>query len=348
MNDVKIRGNTGYIRNDRNDAIMPNFNFSTSTVKSPQKLDAWRDMLSQTFGPLEVSSNSDENFSGAFNANKRVQLQFNELRYSGQKLERTTENIARFDQEYFSLGIPVSGSIFVKQGNREFTIKPGSLFLLNQCLPYKAETTEDEYHVVNVSIPSSFLLQRAPAIKSLYELPINDSSPRGKLLSTFKKYFEDGIAQWSESEAMLLREHFLDLIVMLMVNDNNSHTSSLETSVKMAHRERVNAYIKHNHSDPRLSPKTIAIACGVSVSYLHKLFHSFNLQIEDCIYAQRIETCKNLLLDPAQHGKTLQQIAYLAGFNHSSHCSRLFKEKFGMSPTDYKKSYFAFGKFEPH
>ncbi|MGZ5780385.1 MAG: helix-turn-helix domain-containing protein [Burkholderiaceae bacterium] len=345
MNDVKIRGNNEFIRSDGN---MANFNFSTSAVKNSQKIDAWRDMLSQTFGPLEVSRNSDENFSGAFNANKRVQLQFNELRYSGQKLERTTENIASFDQEYFSLGTPVSGSIFVSQGGREFTIKPGSLFLLNQCLPYKAETTEDEYHVINVSIPSSLLIQRAPDIRSLYELPITDSSPRGKLLSTFKKYFESGIAQWTESEAMFLREQFLDLIVMLMVNDNNSHTSSFETSVKIAHRERVNAYIKHNHADPRLSPKTIAGACGISVSYLHKLFHSFDLQIEDCIYAQRLETCKNLLLDPAQHGKTMQQIAYLAGFNHSSHCSRLFKDKFGMSPTEYKNSYFAFGQFKSH
>jgi AraC-like DNA-binding protein len=309
-------------------------------------VDAWRDMLSQSFGPLEVSRNSAENFSGSFQTYKRVQLQFNDLRYSGQKLERTRGNIAHFDQEYFSLGTPVAGSIFVTQANREFTIKPGSLFLLNQSLPYTAEAPENEFHVVNVSIPHSLLSQRVPNLEPLYELPINDGSPRGQLLSTFKKYFENGMTQWSESEAMFLREQLVDLIVMLMVNDNNSHTSSLETSVKIAHRERVNAYIKHHHADPHLNPKTIAIACGISVSYLHKLFHSFDLQIEDCIYTQRLETCKNLLLDPVHESKTMQQIAYLSGFNHSSHFSRLFKRKFGMSPSDYKNAYFAFGKFK--
>ncbi len=316
---------------------MANISFTTSAVTSPQKLDAWRDALSLAFGPIEVDRKSEENFTGSVRSYSRAQLQFNELHYRGQKLERTAGNIAKFDQEYFTFGRPVSGPLFLNQGGHEFTIEPGSLILLNQCVPYTA-VTDVGYHAFSISIPRALLLQRAPDIGAFYQLSINDGSPRGQLLANFTKHMEDGITGWSEAEAIFLREQMLDLIVMLMVNDKDSHSSAYETSVKAAHRERAIAYIKNNHCDPQLHPKTIAAACSISVNYLHKLFHGAELQVESYIYLQRLETCRNLLLDPLHRDKTMQQIAYRAGFSHPSHFSRLFKQKFGMSPTEYKNS----------
>lgn len=317
---------------------MPNISFSTTALKNPQKLDAWRDVLSQAFGPIEVNRNADEQFDGSVRTYRRAQLQFNEIHYSGQTLERTAENIAAFDQEYCTFGRPIAGPLLVKQNGQEFTVEPGCLVLMNQTLPYSA-ASETGYHAFSVSIPRNLLLQRTPQLRPFYKLQINDGSPRGALLANFAQYLEKGIADWSETEAVFLREQMLDLIVLLMINGrDNVQPSAYETSVKAAHRERALAYIKHNHCDPKLDPKLIAATCGISVNYLHKLFQSEDLHIESLIYTQRLESSKNMLLDPLHSEKTLQQIAYKTGFSHPSHFSRLFKEKFGMSPSEFRNS----------
>lgn len=318
---------------------MHDISFSTATVGSKQKLDSWRNILSQAFGPIEVRQNSNEEFTGSIRTYRRAQLQFNEISYRGQRLERTAGNVAELDQEYFTLSRPVSGPLFFEQQDREFTVAPGCLVLLNQTSPYKAKaTTTACYHAFSISIPKAMLYQRDPHIGSFYKIEINDAAPRGQLLANFAKYMSEGITGWSETEIISLREQMLDLIVLLMVNEKNGYSTAYETSVKSAHRERAITYIRHNHCNTNLNPKSIAAACGISVNYLHKIFQAANMQVEQYIYSLRLETCKSLLLDPVHKDETVQQIAYKTGFNHPSHFSRVFKGKFGVSPKEFRYS----------
>jgi AraC-like DNA-binding protein len=314
---------------------MADIDFTLPAANIPRKLDQWRSILSEAFGPIEATRNSDENFSGLVRTSRRAQLQFNEISYRAQTLERTSQNVATFDQEYFTFGRPVAGPLFFEQNDRQFTVEPGCLVLLNQTSPYRA-TTDACYHAYSISIPKKMLLQRTKHIASFYKIEVSNKAPRGQLLAHFAQSMTDGLANWSESETVALREQLLDLIVLLMINDGNGYTSSYETSVKSAHRERAIAYIRHNHRDPNLNPKGIAGACGISVSYLHKIFNLANLQLETFIYSLRLESAKNMLGDEACRDKTVQQIAYHAGFNHPSHFSRLFKDAYGMSPSEYR------------
>lgn len=50
----------------------------------------------------------------------------------------------------------------------------------------------------------------------------------------------------------------------------------------------------------------------------------------------RLERCAENLRDPALGDLNLTQIAYRWGFNDSAHFSRVFKEEFGQTPSDYR------------
>lgn len=314
---------------------MGNISFSISADEGVRKLDAWRDALRRAFGPIEVGLNSHSDFSGFVHTHQRQQLQFNEICYRGQTLERTAQNLASFDQEYFTFSRPVSGPLLFEQQGHDVVVEPGSLVLLNQTSPYKASTNAC-YHAFSVSIPKKLLLQRAPRIGAFYKIENVIASPRGQLLSGFMKHLSEGIAKWSETEIAALREHLLDLIILLMVNDKSDAVSPEESSIKAAHRERAIAHIQYRHSDPQLTPKSIAAACGISVGYLHKIFHAADLRVEHLLYEQRLQTCRSMLLSAAHRGQSVQQIAFKSGFNHPSHFSRLFKQRYGMSPSEFR------------
>jgi AraC-like DNA-binding protein len=314
---------------------MVDIDFTMPAANTPKSLDLWRHALAQAFGPIEATRNSDEVVSGSVRTFRRAQLQFNEIAYRGQTLERTSQNIARFDQEYFTFGRPVSGPLNFEQDGRQFTVEPGCLVLLNQTSAYRA-TADEGYHAYSISIPKKMLLQRTPNIASFYKIEVNEKSPRGQLLACFTQYMTSGMTDWSERETISLREQMLDLIVLLMINDSGGYSSAHETSVKTAHRERAISFIKHNLRDPQLSPRSIAAACGISVSYLHRIFQLAEMPLENFIYALRLESAKRWLSDASCRDQSVQQIAYKAGFSHASHFSRLFKQTYGISPSSFR------------
>ncbi|MBI1890353.1 MAG: helix-turn-helix domain-containing protein [Burkholderiales bacterium] len=314
---------------------MGDVSFSISADEGLRKIDAWRDALCMAFGPIEVGLNSSDDFSGFVHAYRRGQLQFNEICYRGQTLERTSKNLAAFDQEYFTFGRPVAGPLVFEQKGHNVIVEAGSLVLLNQTSPYRASTNSC-YHAFSISIPKTMLQQRAPHIGSFYRLEGADKSSRGQLLINFAKYLSEGITAWTDAEMIALREQLLDLIILLMVDNKDGRLPSDDSTVRTAHRERALAYIKYNHRNPDLTPKMIAAACGISVGYLNKIFHAADLRVEHLLFMHRLETCKALLTDSAYQGLSVQQIAYKSGFNHPSHFSRLFKEKYGVSPSEFR------------
>ncbi|WP_366146113.1 helix-turn-helix domain-containing protein [Paraburkholderia sp.] len=50
----------------------------------------------------------------------------------------------------------------------------------------------------------------------------------------------------------------------------------------------------------------------------------------------RLERCATWLLDPRYAHKSIEQVAAACGFKSASHFSRMFRERHGLSPREYK------------
>lgn len=316
---------------------MVNIEFATTGLTDPQKIEAWRAVLADVFGPFEVHTNSPEHFSARVRCLRRALLQYNDICYSWQTGERTPGNIARLRQESYLLTRPVEGRLAVERNGREFILRPGFLYLFNQSLPFRF-TAHAGYHSYSISLPASALRLREPRIGPVYKIPVADGSPRGLLLTHYIDYLASGMRDWSEVEAVGLSERLLDLIVLLMVQPGRTPVSAEDSAIKAAHRERAIAYIQAHLGDVTLNPARIARGCSISLSYLHQIFAAATLKVEDYIYAQRLEKCRELLTDPCHRHRSIAQLAYQVGFRHPSHCSRLFKERYGVSPREFRAS----------
>ena len=51
---------------------------------------------------------------------------------------------------------------------------------------------------------------------------------------------------------------------------------------------------------------------------------------------RRVERCADDLRDPGQAHRPITDICFSWGFNSTSHFSRLFKERFGVTPRGYR------------
>ncbi|MCI2810150.1 helix-turn-helix domain-containing protein [Eoetvoesiella caeni] len=92
-------------------------------------------------------------------------------------------------------------------------------------------------------------------------------------------------------------------------------------------------YIKRHLPIPELSPDAVAAAIGCSRSTLYRLFDDQELSVQGYIRELRLQQFLHLL---QQENRTLpiQTLALRCGLYDWSNVSRLFRQRFGMSPSE--------------
>lgn len=165
-----------------------------------------------------------------------------------------------------------------------------------------------------MSFPRSALSQRDSRIGAFHKLRIDDGSPRGAMLASYMDHLFKGMDGWSDGEVAELGERLIDLIALFMVQDGQAQASASDSSVTLAHRQRALAYMRQHLADPDLSPQRVADGCGLSVAYLHRILRAGGTSAEAFIFEERLERCRELLLNPLHRHRSIAELAYQAGF----------------------------------
>jgi AraC-like DNA-binding protein len=101
---------------------------------------------------------------------------------------------------------------------------------------------------------------------------------------------------------------------------------------------RVRAHIEEHLGDPELTPRTVAAAHHISVSYLHRLFRGDGTTVAAWIRQRRLEAARRDLADPTQWAVPVHGIAARWGFTHHASFTRAFHAAYGRSPREYRFS----------
>ena len=132
----------------------------------------------------------------------------------------------------------------------------------------------------------------------------------------------------------------LGLLILLLLREQ---TSSREEAVQpsgIGHNEaeiirQAQQYISH-HVREKLTVPLVARQVDVSPSYLTALFHK-NLQISPGEYIRRVKLQESKQLI-RENKLNFTEIAAALQYSTVHHFSRQFKEKFGITPSEYAKS----------
>jgi AraC-like DNA-binding protein len=122
-------------------------------------------------------------------------------------------------------------------------------------------------------------------------------------------------------------------------NDNHSNEDEQTVSPKeeehIAMVNKLKEIINKNIDNPDLSLDILSQEMGTSRSKLYRDIPRIDgLSISDYVHNVRLETAARLLSTTT---KTVQEILYDVGFINSSHFTKIFKLKYGITPTDYRK-----------
>lgn len=117
---------------------------------------------------------------------------------------------------------------------------------------------------------------------------------------------------------------FYDMIHSLL--SKNFFCQTITTAIK---------YVEENYKSENLTNTTLADFCNVSEVYLRKLFKKYlNTTPKQYIFEVKLKRAKYLLQEGIQK---IGSISEECGFDSSYNFSRFFKEKTGLSPTEYMR-----------
>ena len=88
--------------------------------------------------------------------------------------------------------------------------------------------------------------------------------------------------------------------------------------------------------EEHLRPEWLADETGMSVRSLYRLFADKGLVVAQYIKNRRLDLCAQAL-QSAHDDEKLAGIGYRWGFSDHSHFSTAFKQRFGISPGEYRK-----------
>lgn len=103
------------------------------------------------------------------------------------------------------------------------------------------------------------------------------------------------------------------------------------------HLSRIKEYVSANLHDSELSVRMVSEALRISPSHIHRLFEGSDQTLSAWIWSQRLLACRKLLEDPTRAHLPISQVAYSQGFNNASHFARMFRTRFGSTPSAWRE-----------
>lgn len=307
--------------------------FSTLDLPDGHKLDRWSEALTGLWGPIDVIPHGKTPLEGTFESVAVEDLRFNRLALCGHDIRRTPEHLSRMHGgEFVLLAFPQSRPMNVSEfGGGPLSVEPGKLYLLDNSATYRV-LTHTRYDTMHVMIPLREILARIPDYGFHHTGPISAPGRPGALLfDTFLSISRE-LPHLRMDEAAFIRRHLLDLLYFT-VKDGNSTGNSSETSVVWAHRRRILRYMSLHLDDPELNAEKIAEACGLSPSYLHRLFKGSGQTVREHLKEVRLEHAMKLLGGTGSR-LSMTEISFQCGFRSPQEFSRAFRGRHGHKPSD--------------
>jgi len=237
--------------------------------------------------------------------------------------------------ETVTFQLTLSGSERFKIGDDWHELQAGDLLIWNDLKSMRFEVLE-QLHKASVTIPLSRFRAWMPV--GWHKLP--SFYPKGSPVSTMLS----SLMTTSMSEAARSRICDGDAIADAMLGGLFSvfgrDAQEGDGSLREAHFLRAKNYIIQHIGDPNLSPQDVASALKISVRYLHHVFECVDLSFRQFVISERLQRARQDLANVTMRGRTVTDIAFSWGFQSSAHFSRRFRDAFGETPTEYRRSVF--------
>lgn len=308
--------------------------FSTQGVTPPRKVELWNERASTLITRLHVEPARGAAFDASLRAAEVGGIGFIEATSTPTRVVHAHSAESRGGAVAYLIHLQLRGTCVNRQASREVLLGPGDFVLCDSTLPCELLLGGDNVMLV-LRIPQLLLERRLP----MPEAYINRHMPASRGGSIIAARFAALV--WEQCErgiSPLIAARLADSVCNLLAAAFMESGSALDGStVTMQWKLRLRQFVDSRLDDPNLTPTQMARHFKISPRYIHKLYAREEESVSRYILRRRLEECQRALGDGAQRAKSISTVAFEWGFNSTTHFARVFRERFGRSPSEWRR-----------
>jgi len=324
-----------------NSATAPDSNFkswSTSGVAPHRRVEFWNEQVSGAITSLQVQPIQEGAFDADLTATRFGGIDFVAVRSTPARVLHRPDARQGPQEPCYLLQVQREGCCVNHSSRGELTVGPGDFFLCNNSQPYEL-TFSDHNSTLILRMPQRLLKRHLATPEVFINRPMSGSAGAGALVSRFIGMFWDQCRSGMDAMAAdKIADSICDIVTAAFIDSDRTLLGC--STVQTMWRLRICRYIDQNLSDPSLSPARIAGHFRVSSRYIHKLFEHHDEAVCRYIQRRRLESAHRALTDLTQSVKSVSTIAYEWGFSNTTHFARVFRVRYGSSPSDLRRGTF--------
>jgi len=309
--------------------------YSTEAVPTGSKVGYWNDVISDVFAPMETKPFDRDRFEAEVDCVPLGHAWLANPRSLPAIVHRHPAHAVKTRERPYFLHLQLAGRLKVLQDGREAFLDRGDMVLADSAMPYTLRYDEPCSTLVMI-LTAGDLANRLPAPDDLLGVKLSGRDGMASTASALLAGIWEQARMGEIPEAMgdTLSSAVLDVFAASWLA--TAKVQVAESAVSISRRIHIRRHVEAHLRDPELSARSVAAAFGISPRYLHIIFSTGDETVSNLILRRRLEECAKQLRDPVWARRTITEIAFSWGFNNATHFARVFRERYGLSPRDYR------------
>jgi AraC-like DNA-binding protein len=306
---------------------------SAAGATEAMRLGRWWDEFRASLGGVELTANLDVPFAATVEYLPLGAFGLNRAAGSVTRAYRGAKHAARDGDDRFQLLIN-RGDLPAYGASRSWQVVmgPGSALLFDY--------TEEPDHICPtghrmnaLSIPRRLLRQAMQNAEDKTGAAIPPDNGALRLLIHYADGLlcDDGLSH--PAILALAGQHLADLVVLAFGTDRDNTEVARMRGLRAARLDAALRAIRASYDDPGMTPGTVAARIGISSRYLHKLLHETGASFAERVQELRLIKAVALLSNQEGGARKISEVAYAAGFSDLSNFNRLFRRRYGLTPS---------------
>lgn len=227
------------------------------------------------------------------------------------------------------------GSGIVSQSGRSSPIEAGQMVVIDPTQPFSIETSAILVHSIYLQADSVRAV--LPHLDDITARPIELRTGPGMIFASMMDQMFNLAPELDDCTADSIADA-LPHVLTTALDKADVGTGEARSRLTLIHKQRIQQFARENLRDPKLDAGMIAGGVSLSVRRVYELFEPGSMSLMRWVWSERLERCRRDLSAPSLRGRPVGAIAYSWGFSDLCHFSRAFKQRFGASPREWRKS----------
>lgn len=299
------------------------------------RLAGWREVLRRKLIHVEVDPLAEVPYEAEASLRILPNLRFG-WGLVGASMNRRTRRIVASDNDDFFMVVNLEETFVVSQRAQEFVLRPGDANVI-ACAEEALYVRPQSGRILCVRMPRKALSPLVPNLEDKVATVLRRENETLQLLTRYLR----SIDHTQRLPTPALRErvalHVFDLTALALGASRDGAAEASARSLNAARLRAIKEFIATNLSRRDLTIAMVAQRQRLTERQVQRLFEADGQTFTGYLLERRLYEAFNALNDARNVERSVSELAFESGFGDISYFNRVFRRRFGATPTDVRR-----------